>query len=191
MRESMDPWVSVVERHRQLSFVRWAARDRVEHDDTLLTIAEIAIALAGFASLISVIGRRSSDIAHVTGALRLRLMLEVSFRNAAFALLPLPFVEVAPSDPMLWRILSGLYLVVTTVHVAIRLRTGDAHAERLLAFPSLILFGITVLASVANVLGLGGAYAFSLYLTNILLGLGSAGVMFLSVAATVFDVDRS
>ena len=163
----------------------------MEHDDTLLTIAEIAIALAGFASLISVIGRRSNDTARATGSLRLRLMLEVSFRNTAFALLPLPFVQVAPSDPMLWRIFSGLYLVVTTIHVAIRLRTGDAHTEPLLAFPSLILFGITVLASVANVLGLGGAYAFSLYLTNILLGLGSAGLMFLSVAATVFDVDRS
>jgi hypothetical protein len=161
----------------------------VEHGDTLLTIAEIAIALAGFASLISVIGRRPSDTARATSSLRLRLMLEVSFRNAAFALLPLPFVEIAPSDPMLWRIFSGLYLVVTTIHVAIRLRTGDANAERLLAFPSMILFGITVLASVANVIGLGGAHAFSLYLTNILLGLGSAGLMFLSVAATVFDVE--
>ena len=163
----------------------------MEHDGTLLTIAEIAIALAGFASLISVIGRRSSDTARAIGSLRLRLMLETSFRNAAFALLPLPFVQIAHSDPMLWRIFSGLYLVVTTIHVAIRLRTGDARSERLLTFPSLILFGITVLASVANVLGLAGAYAFSLYLANILLGLGSAGLMFLSVAATVFDVDRS
>jgi hypothetical protein len=163
----------------------------VEHDDTLLTIAEIAIALAGFASLISVIGHRSSATARANSLLRLRLMLEVSFRNAAFALLPLPFVQIASSDPMLWRIFSGLYLVVTTIHVAIRLRPFDADAERLLVPPSLILFGITVLASVANVFGLGGAYAFSLYLTNILLGLGSAGMMFLSVAATVFDVDRS
>ena len=71
------------------------------------------------------------------------------------------------------RIFSGLYLVVTTIHVAIRLRTGDANTERVLGLPSLILFGITVLASVANVLGFGGAYAFSLYLTNILLGIGS------------------
>ena len=163
----------------------------MEPGDTLLTIAEIAIALAGFASLISVIGRRPSDTARATGSLRLRLMLEVSFRNAAFALLPLPFVGISPSDPMLWRIFSGLYLVVTTIHVAKRLRTGDADSERLLAFPSLVLFGVTVLASVANVLGLGGSHAFSLYLTNILLGLGSGGVMFLSVAATVFDVDRS
>ncbi len=163
----------------------------MEPGDTLLTIAETATALAGFASLVSVIGRRPSDTARATSSLRLRLMLEVCFRNAAFALLPLPFVQIAPSDPMLWRILSGLYLVVTTIHVAIRLRAGDANSERLLAFPSLSLFGVTVLASVANVLGLGGAHAFSLYLTNILLGLGSGGLMFLSVAATVFDVDRS
>jgi len=163
----------------------------VEPGDTLLTTAEIAIALAGFASLISVIGRRPSDVSRATGSLRLRLMLEVSFRNAAFALLPLPFLQIAPSDPTLWRIFSGLYLVVTTIHVAVRLRTGDANSGRLLAFPSLILFGVTVGASVANVLGLGGAQAFSLYLANILLGLGSGGLMFLSVAATVFDVDRS
>lgn len=159
--------------------------------DTLLTIAEIAIALAGFASLVSVIGRRSSDTARATGSLRLRLMLEVSFRNAAFALLPLPFLQIVPSDPMLWRVFSGLYLVVTMIHVAVRLRALDTGSERLLGSASLVLFGVTCLASVANVLGFGGAHAFSLYLANILLGLGSGGLMFLSVAATVFDLDQS
>ena len=162
----------------------------MEPGDTLLTIAEIAIALAGFASLISVIGRRTSEHARATGSLRLRLMLEVSFRNAAFALLPLPFIGLGPSDETLWRTFSGIYLVVTTIHVTMRVRSAEADSERLLGSPSLIVFGFTVVASVANVLGLGGEHAFSLYLTNILLGLGSGGLMFLSVAATIFDVER-
>ena len=52
------------------------------------------------------------------------------------------------------------------------------------------MFGFTVVASVANVLGLGGEHAFSVYLANILLGLGSGGLMLPSVAATIFDVER-
>jgi hypothetical protein len=55
----------------------------------------------------------------------------------------------------------------------------------------LILLSITVVAGLANVLGLGGSNAFSLYLANLLLGLGAAGVSFLSVAASVFRVERS
>ena len=33
----------------------------MEHRDTLLTIAEIAVALAGFASIVTVIARRADD----------------------------------------------------------------------------------------------------------------------------------
>jgi hypothetical protein len=87
-----------------------APRDQVEHRDTLFTIAEIAVALAGFASLVSVIGGRQNDTSRVIASLRLRTMLEVAFRNTFFALLPLPFLQLAPSDPIVWRISSGLYI---------------------------------------------------------------------------------
>ena len=161
----------------------------MEYSDTLLTIAELAVALAGFASLVSVIGRRRNDASRVADSFRLRMMLEVSFRNAAFALLPLPFLQIVPSDPIVWRISSGLYLVATAGHVIFRLRTNEVPGERSLSHPMLVLFAFTIVASVANVLGLGGPHAFSLYLANLLLGLAAAGLSFLSVAASVFRID--
>ena len=95
----------------------------MEHRDTLLTIAEIAVALAGFASIVSVIARRADDRLRTADAARLRMMLEVALRNAGFAVLPLPFLQLAPSDPVVWGISSGFYLVVALVYGVMRLRS--------------------------------------------------------------------
>jgi hypothetical protein len=162
----------------------------VEHRDTLLTVAELAVALAGFASLVSVIGGRQNDKSRVLASLRLRIMLEIAFRNAAFALLPLPFLQLAPSDPMVWRISSGLYIAITVGHFLTRLRHSDPGGEGWLNVSMRILLSITVLAGLANVLGFGGSSAFSLYLANLLLGLAAASLSFISVSASVFRVER-
>jgi hypothetical protein len=163
----------------------------VEHSDTLLTIAEIAVALAGFASLVSIIGRRQNDASSAADSIRLQMMLEVAFRNAAFALLPLPFLQLAPSDPIVWRISSGLYIVATVAYFLLRMRPSDRTGERWHVVSLRILISISVIAALANVLGLGGSNAFSLYLANLLLGLTAAGVTFLSVAASIFGVEQS
>ena len=102
----------------------------MEHRDTLLAIAEIAVALAGFASIVSVIAQRAEESSRVADSHRLRLMLEVALRNAGFAVLPLPFLPVASSDPIAWRVASGIYLVVALVHGVIRLKTQKAIGPR-------------------------------------------------------------
>ena len=162
----------------------------MEHRDTLLTIAEIAVALAGFASLVSVIGGRQNDTSRVIASLRLRTMLEVAFRNTFFALLPLPFLQLAPSDPILWRLSSGLYIAFTIAYFLVRLRQNEPTGEGWLRVSTRILFAITILAGGANVLGFGGANAFSLYLANLLLGLCVAGLYFVSVSASVFGIEQ-
>ncbi len=162
----------------------------MEHRDTLLTIAEIAVALAGFASLVSVIGGRQNDTSRVIASLRLRTMLELAFRNAFFALLPLPFLQFAPYDPIVWRISSGLYIAITIGYFLLRLRERESAGESWLSVSTRILFSITILAGLANVFGLGGSNAFSLYLANLLLGLCVAGLFFVSVSASVFGIER-
>jgi len=152
----------------------------MEHRDTLLTIAEIAVALAGFASIVSVIARRA----------RLRMMLEVALRNAGFAVLPLPFLQLAPSDPTVWRISSGVYVVVALIYGAIRLRAQRGLNPRWFTISVQSLLAMTTIASLANVLGLGGANAFSLYLASLLFGLSVAGLAFLSVVASALSDAR-
>jgi hypothetical protein len=162
----------------------------VVHIGTLLTLAERAVALAGFASPVSVIGRRQNDTSREVESMRLQMMLEVAFRNAAFAVLPLPFLQLAPSGPIVWRISSGLYIVVIGAHFLVRVTLQRRIRERWLTVSTLILVSITGVAGLANVLGLGGSNAFSLYLANVLLGLASAALFFWSVATSIFRVDR-
>lgn len=164
----------------------------MEHRDTLLTLAEIAVALAGFTGIVGALGRRGADASREISWLRLRAMLEVSLRNAAFALLPIPFLGVASSETAIWRIASGAYLVVVPAYILFRRRQANAAAVgQALSGPLLILLPLSLLACVANVLGLGGPHAFSLYLSSLLLGLVTAGMLFLSVAATLFQDERT
>jgi hypothetical protein len=116
-------------------------------------------------------------------------MLEMALRNVALALVPLPFLQIAPSNPTVWRLSSGLYLLSTAIYAVFafrRARSQDLVSERWLVVPLLILTALTVLTNLANVVGLGGSNAFSLYLTSLLLGLAAAGLLFLSVAGSVF-----
>jgi hypothetical protein len=163
----------------------------VEHGDTLLTIAEIAVALAGFASIVSVVAQRAEERSRVADSHRLRLMLEVALRNAGFAVLPLPFLSVAPSDPMVWRVASGLYLVVALGHGLVRLNTQRAIGPRWFTNSAQFFLAATSIACLANVLGLGGDHAFSLYLASLLFGLTVSGLAFLAVAASALGFARS
>ena len=166
----------------------------MDHTSTLLAIAELAVALAGFASLISVIGRRTDDRARAIDSFRLRTMLEMALRYAAFALVPLPFLQIAPAEPLVWQASSGLYLVSTAVYGTLSIKRARAHEgmtdRRWAIGPVMGLTSISLLVNIANVLGLGGSNAFSLYLGALLVGLASAGLLFLSVVASVFRPER-
>ena len=89
----------------------------MDYGGTLLTIAELAVALAGFASLVSVIARSRDNRSRAIDAFRLHTMLEMALRNAAFALAPLPFLQMLPADPNVWRVSSGLYMISTALYM--------------------------------------------------------------------------
>ena len=163
----------------------------MDHRDTLLTLAEIAVALAGFTGLVSVIGHRHDDASRRVDWFRLRMMLEVSLRNAAFALLPLPLLDVVSSESTIWRLASGIYLVTVPAHVLFRRRQEGADTVvRTLTGSSLGLLPVSLLACLANVFGLGGAHAFSLYFLSLLLGLVAAGLLFLSAATSLLGNEQ-
>ena len=57
--------------------------------DILLTTAEVAVAFAGFASLVTILGRGSSQVDPRVIALRFRGMLTNSLLVVAFSMIPL------------------------------------------------------------------------------------------------------
>ena len=163
----------------------------MEPSETLLTLAEIAVALAGFTGIVGALGQRSAGADRALGWLRLRAMLEVSLRNAAFAILPLPFLGFAGDETLVWRIASGAYLVTVVAYIVFRRTRSAGPAESsTLSGPFLSLLPVSLLACLANVFGLAGPNAFSLYLLSLVLGLVTAGLLFLSVAATLLREDR-
>ena len=163
----------------------------MEYAGTLLTIAELAVALAGFASLVSVIARSRNNRSRAIDAFRLHTMLEMALRNAAFALAPLPFLQMLPSDPIVWRVASGLYMISTALYmVRARMRARSLEgvaSEPWILVSTLSIASISFVMNFTNVVGLGGSNAFSIYLGVLVLGLVTTGVLFLSVAASVFS----
>ena len=161
----------------------------MDYSDTLLTIAELGIALAGFATLATAIARRQDDQTPVLGS-RLISMLEVALRNVAFAVLPLPFLASFSSDPNLWRVGSGVYIITVLAHAYFRKLGIGFFTKGWFRTSQVALIAATSLVAIANIVGLAGSDAFSLYIANLLLGLGSSGLMFLSVAKGVLYVER-
>jgi hypothetical protein len=81
-------------------------------DETLHTIAEIGVALAGFAALVAIFRQRESGwtAAAVSG---LRFMVELSISLIILALLPIPVYLLGMRAPDLWVTCSSICAVVS------------------------------------------------------------------------------
>ena len=78
----------------------------MEETQTFDTIAELAIALAGFSGIVAVLGNRFSGEWGAAEQVRLRLLLEVSLLVVFLSFLPSLVARVAPSS-VAWRVSNG------------------------------------------------------------------------------------
>ena len=90
----------------------------MQDTDLLLAIAEVAVTFAGFASLVSILGRRSSRDSPVVQAARLRGLIISSLIVVAFAFFPFVPYHFGSSPLAIWRI-SSAFLVVAGGGIAI------------------------------------------------------------------------
>ena len=75
--------------------------------DSLLTLAEIAVAFAGFSSVVVLFSRSDQDAWQGFDQMRFRIMLLASLLAAFFAVLPLPLQELGVPHGLIWLICSG------------------------------------------------------------------------------------
>ena len=149
--------------------------------DILLTTAEVAVAFAGFASLVTILGRRSAQVDPRIIALRFRGMLTNSLLVVAFSMIPLVLFRYGLGEVVVWRLSSILLALAGGINfLALFLRGRPLFTEGvpISAVRRAVTFGLFGMAEVVLVLNASGAtenIASAAYLTGLLLFLTVAG----------------
>ena len=103
----------------------------LESEGTLHTIAEVAVALAGFAALVAIFRQRDTGTWTPAALSALRFMIELSIALVIIALFPIPLHLLGLEGPVMWGISSGVYafvslaiLTLNTVRIFKLLKSG-------------------------------------------------------------------
>ena len=153
----------------------------MEHSDLLLTTAEISIAFAGFASLVTLLGRRSPEHRLPLDVTRLRGMILTSLLALAFSLFPFLPHMLGASPQAVWRISSGVFLIAGGALVWLQLqyigkvgigRFGSVFVNAPLALLMLVLLAVN------SILDLG-KFSPAIYVLSLFSALFVSGSLFL------------
>ena len=157
----------------------------------LYTLAEIAVALAGFSAIIGVLSSRRDSADLKVNALRLQVMLETCFMVAAAAIAPIIVDQFLPDSPYLWQISAFLFLCVAIPFEFVAMhRTRDMPKMKLTKFNvNTVNWALTLgadLTLVAIFIGLVGAREQAFYSLALFAQLLLAGILFVQFAADTF-----
>jgi hypothetical protein len=149
--------------------------------DILLTTAEVAVAFAGFASLVTILGRRSSQVDPRFIALRFRGMLTNSLLVVAFSMIPLVLFNYGLGGTIVWRLSSALLALAGGINFVSlflhgrSLLTGVVPISPVRVVVTFGQFGLAEVVLVLNASGVTEPIAGAAYLTGLLLFLSIAG----------------
>lgn len=160
--------------------------------DTLLSMAEVAAAFAGFAALVSVIPRglqRAATPAH--DLLRLRLVIASGVAGVAGALLPVGLAGYMEGD-WVWRASAVAFLIFDNSIIFSFLRAyqpvrGDFPPDRVAVIVVTALEIAEQAGLVAIVLGISGFDPGALYVTALIANICQAGFIFLRFVGSTFQ----
>lgn len=171
----------------------------LEGAQDLYAIAEFAIGLAGFAAIALVLGRRDSAIAMVLGrrsggldpasAFAVRSMIVSAVGPGFLAFVPIVLFRLGLEPGDVWRAASGTY-VAATLGFALpiarlqrlnRQERVEGDSSALLSSGLWFLIAVSVLANLANSLGIPAASAVGPYLLGLWLTLAVSGILFVTM----------
>jgi hypothetical protein len=172
--------------------VRWAAGGGFLDADYFLTIAELAVALAGFGSLAALIGRQPGAESAAVDAGRLRAMLERSLAAMILAVLPVSLGRFELPEHLIWGAPAVLFAVVAPyLHVAPirRMRRDPSYQPglgyRLSGWAALVATLGLLLAGLVGLIRLQPAFGLALVIE-----LSVAASMFLRVASSLMSIHK-
>lgn len=162
---------------------------------SLTIYAEIAIALAGFASLVSVIGARAGGDPPMLDANRLRNLVDTSLLVVVFALLPAVPFAMGLDATLIWRGSSAAYLLCLAgwAPVALRrqarLRAADIRIRAGWAGLLWLFYLLGVLALALGAAGVRPAWSAGFYVLGLTLNvMGGCGIFLLVIASILIPL---
>jgi hypothetical protein len=163
-----------------------SVRTLSEHE-SLTSIVEFAITLAGFAGIVVALGKRPGQWAPAD-RYRLLNILMLSFGAGFMAYLPIGLAHAGLSGSSLWRVSSGGFLcfgVFTGGFTIARTRRLRGEVRVLLnpivLWMSIVFGGVANLAQLLNVLGLGFQPQFAPYFLGLVLILLMSAIQFVRI----------
>jgi len=164
----------------------------LENTDTLLTLAEIAAAFAGFAALVSVIRRGSDQPANALhDLLRLRLVIGTSVAGVAAALIPVGVAGYGLDARWTYRLAALIFLafdngIIVSFVGAYKPVRGSFAPDRLAVGIVSALELVEQVSLISIVLGLNFSNASALYVTALIANICQAGFIFVRFVSSVF-----
>lgn len=164
----------------------------LENTDTLLALAEIGAAFAGFAALVSVIRRSSGKRAEAAhDLLRLRLVISSSVAGVAAALIPVGLAGYGLDVDLTWRLAALIFLVfdngiITSFLRAYRPVRGTFPPDRLAVSVVTAMEILEQLSLLAVVFGLDFQNGPALYVTALIANICQAGFIFVRFVGSAF-----
>ena len=157
----------------------------MEDAELLLTIAEIAVAFAGFSGLVTILGQRSSRVDPKLVEHTLRAMILTSLLAVSFSLFPFLPYRLGASAEATWRISAGAfalaqvaYLINTGIRRRSLARSGVHGAFSAHTRFAAALWVVAILALLALAGGVAGT---GLYLFALFVVLYASGSLFFTV----------
>ena len=153
--------------------------------DTLLTIAQVAAAFAGFSGLIAVLAQERVRVPRAIAAAWLRRMVEFALMVLAFSIIPIVVARFDVSPLPAWRLLSLAFALVwgagawSAARRVRAMRAAGGSVGRGLGWMMTAANCAPLAVLVANALGAFDAQSGAVYLACLAFGLLLAGVLFL------------
>jgi nitrate reductase NapE component len=164
----------------------------MDETDILLTIAEIGVALAGFASLAAILGRRYKHTDPLVNAIRLRGLLDAGLSTMLLALIGVLMLQIGGSSRWVWQGsgIAGLVFVSAIGTAAFRREKLRRHLPGFRKDLSIIMFLLVATAFVGFAIvstGLVGDFGFQIYFAMLCLLLVICCTMFVLVIASLMS----
>lgn len=166
----------------------------MEETEILLTVAEIGVALAGFASLAAILGRKYKHTDPLVNAIRLRGLLDAGLSTMLLALIGVLMLQIGGQNIWVWQVASfaGLGFVTTIGTAAYRRENLRRHLPGFRRRVSIIMFTLVATAFVGFAFtsaGFAGDYGFHIFLGILCLLLVICCTMFVLVIASLMAAE--